>query len=361
VLQRRHIINYFVNSVFALINRFVFSVFQNYYFIAMSDKPKAKKRKTPKGQDEKASKMKKKIFAQQTQDLAILLLRTKRDVNFYKSKDLKCLRDWHQYAVANPEQFPMAPCDSAVYDSQEPAQEIMNSGTRLPRLSDNFISKLVDRTHENDGSSEPVVRVLSCSIDFERSGYTENHQKVRRVRLTILDGSGQTMLAIPVSNLYQDVKRQLTEGQSIIRIKQYTVTIYKDSEEEGPRPGVAINKYQFLARPAIDVDPTKYKEAICDDQTSATGCKQPVVSPESIVELNLPSTTFHNKIANFQKRSDVEPLPGPVKYCQRGDRLCSKYGLDFRHCLAEQYEDQIENQGFLESISEQCYFVTEEV
>jgi hypothetical protein len=243
VLQRRHIINYFVNSLFALINRFVFSVFQNYYFIAMSDKPKAKKRKTPKGQDEKASKMKKKIFAQQTQDLAILLLRTKRDVNFYKSKDLKCLRDWHQYAVANPEQFPMAPCDSAVYDSQEPAQEIMDSG-RLPRLSDNFISKLVDRTHENDGSSEPVVRVLSCSIDFERSGYTENHQKVRRVRLTILDGSGQTMLAIPVSNLYQDVKRQLTEGQSIIRIKQYTVTIFKDSDEEGPKPGTNINFLQ---------------------------------------------------------------------------------------------------------------------
>ena len=76
----------------------------------------------------------------------------------------------------------------------------MDSG-RLLKLSDNFITELADRIHENDGTSEPIVRVLSCSIDFERSGYTENHQKVRPVRLTILDDSGQTMLAIPVSNL----------------------------------------------------------------------------------------------------------------------------------------------------------------
>jgi hypothetical protein len=250
----------------------------------------------------------------------------------------------------------MAPDDLPLVDQQDPSPTI----TTMPQLTSGFFEQLASGSFKNDGTIDPIVCVLSCEVKFESSGYSKSHQKLRRARLTLYDGIDKVILGIAVSNLLSSVKSQLSTGQPIIQLKVFTETLYKNSSEEKCwRPGIVIVQYQFLCRPAIDLDPSKYSALFRTEQSDVP---QPDLSTEGIRALSQPTTDFHRRIVEFQQRADVRRLPDdPIKVCKRGDRLCSKHSQIFHYCIAEQYEARVSSIQFLEAVSEHCYFVDQEV
>ena len=68
------------------------------------------------------------------------------------------------------------------------------------------------------------------------------------------------------------------------------------------------------------------------------------------------TTNFHHRIENFQNGNDTERLP-PFARCSKENRLCSKCGQKHHYCVAEHFEDKLDNE-FLESASNSCYFLS---
>ena len=120
-----------------------------------------------------------------------------------------------------------------------------------------------------------------------------------------------------------------------------------------------IVQHQFLCRPATDLDPSKHSALFRTEQSAVP---QPDLSTEGIIAVSQPATDFHCRIVKFQQRADVRrPPDDPMKFCKRGDRLCSKHSQMFHCCIAEQHEARVRSIQFLEAVSEHCYFVDQEV
>jgi len=194
-----------------------------------------RKPRPPKTQDEKERHSKAAIRKKKSMpDIKAFLLRARHDRDFWASP-------LYEYALSHSSQFPIANSNSRLVDLQDRAPGLQV----FPPLSTNFFEEITERTAPSS-EAEPLVRVLSCDFSFESApGYKkEQHGSVRRARLLLLDGPNKTvLLSIPVSNLLHAVKIHLTRGQPIIRLKNYNITEYNDSEEDDVsdfKPGILI-------------------------------------------------------------------------------------------------------------------------
>ena len=320
------------------------------------------------GQDSKEAKKRK---TQLNTLVHEFLTKARTNVEYWASEACKELRHFCAYVASHSFKFPMPLSDSPVVDSQDRDPSVRSSP---PKLSNGFIKKLANGMYKNDGSSEdPIVRVIGCNIDFQVSGYKQGQrQKIPRVKLDLWDGSDLMCLGMPASHLLYAAKTQLTKGQPIIRLKLFTETSYNDNGII--RPGVAIVQYQFLCRPAKDVDAKKLKShgklffACCNDNGDDSDNGGTDSSFDAVAEaqsLQNPRTQFHQRILEFQKTSvemEVQRLPKDcMRLCSEQCRLCSCHGHRFPYCLAEKYEKQVASSEFLEAIAEHCYFVDREV
>jgi hypothetical protein len=150
-------------------------------------------------------------------------------------------------------------------DQQDPSPTV----TTMPQLTSGFFEQLASGSFKNDGTIDPIVRVLSCEVKFESSGHSKSHQKLRRARLTLHDGSDKVILGIAMSNLLSSVKSQLSTSQPIIQLKVFTETLCKNlSDDKCWRPGIVIVQHLFLCRPATDLDPSKHSALFRTEQSA---------------------------------------------------------------------------------------------
>ena len=195
------------------------------------------KRSRIKDQNEKQEKAKKKKMEASKKELEPFLLRSMRDKKFWASDFCVPLRKWAQFFTANPLKFPIPLNDSPRFDATEPDPSLV---TR-PKLDENFIQSLVEITFDNSkGDIEPVLQIVKCETGFEDCGFG---QSVKRARILLWDGGTKVILGVPVTNLYFDVKAQLSTGNPIIKLKRYNEVTYVDKGSSARLHGIVV---QFL-------------------------------------------------------------------------------------------------------------------
>ena len=238
----------------------------------MSSNNNGNRKIKPKTQDEKQKRSNAAEKKRQKKEIDEFLLMAKRSVDFWSTAFCEGLRAFHFYALSHSEQFPMIGGDSSEQEAQDTTPEI----TSMPQLSSNFFERLSSRGDEDDDDKaivDPVVQVVSCDIQFEGSGYNKDHQKTKRARLLLTDGSGRVCSGVATSQLLHAVKNKLTAGQPIIRLKLFTETTYHDQGTNGSvgraMSGIMIMQYKFLCRPVLDVDPSTFSQLYyCKDEAN---------------------------------------------------------------------------------------------
>ena len=143
--------------------------------------------------------------------------------------------------------------------------------------------------------------------------------------------------------------------QPIVRVKLHTECFYKDkteNNEECFRPGVFILQHQHLCEPTMHVNPDNLESAAMNNSEEIITVKNNSIPT---ISFGATTTNFHHEIENFQNHHDVERLPA-FEYCTKENRLCSKHGQKYHYCVAEYFQDKLDNE-FLESASKICYFL----
>lgn len=332
--------------------------------------PPKKAPRALKTQDDLAKKEREKRERQEIGNFNHYLKIAKQSKAYWLSPSCQELRNFCQHYESNPDQFPMALSDSPRTDGQTPCEEVAQS-QKTPSLSKGFVDQLCSPM----GAfldTEPVLQVLKFELKFDAPPPKKKKTKqqatlakrnntipVRRGRLILWDGGQHMCLGILASNLNDDARHQLTDGQPIIRIKEFSAMHFQENEGSDKQLAVFILQYQFLCRPLLS--PISMSNLIFTSplEDPVEGPQPEVVHPSTN---NDPVSSLHHSILAYEENPGYEPLPVEcLVFCKPGARLCSRHGILVNHCIAEHYEDKIKRLDFLEAIAQGYPLVDQEV
>jgi hypothetical protein len=170
------------------------------------------------------------------------------------------LRSFVAYRDAHEEELPLSPADALLLN--EPDPQVLQQ-RKKPVLSDGFIEKISAASYQNlvDTEIKPVLQVVNYSDRFEGSQGLQKQS--RRIRLQVKDSGNKMILAVVSAGLVFEARAQLSTGQSIIQLNDYTVVQYQDKESSTRRPGLIVLSYTYKCRPAhSSVGISKLEDAI---------------------------------------------------------------------------------------------------
>jgi hypothetical protein len=187
---------------------------------------------------------------------------------------------------------------------------------------------------------------------------------VKRARILLWDGGTQVILGVPVTNLYFDAKAQLSTWNPIIKLTRYNEVTYVDKGSSTRLHGLVILQHQFLCRPAIttidasSLEQSKFKEGSASIESIPAEPRNSDVLAREVLSA---TSAFHHATIAHNNNESLRTLP-EVQFCKSGDdSLCSRCGVEFKICVAEQHFEEMKTPEFLNAVSEHCHFVDREV